>query len=197
LLGRLALQSLRLDGPNIFANQPSLRLANLSVAGANEGDQSRFLRGCKLLDQLNRQSMLRIEGSSEPRLTLDPGKCPDFESFCKVLGYRPNTIGQLNSDEGQTEALLRVASYEVLRHDDGAQHPAIIDAAPFTVSEILTRSRLQMLGAIIAEKWLLENPQRATWFLPDARCLYDPSLGQRDPQNKLVTEAAENLLGFV
>ena len=141
--------------------------------------------------------MLHIERGSDPKLNLDPGKCPNFESFCEVLGYRPDTIAQLNSDEGQTEALLRVASYEVVRHDDGVHHPAVVAGAHFTATEILTSSRLQMLGAIIAEKWLFEKSEPVPWLTPDVRCLYDATLGRRDPQNKLISEAAENLLDFV
>ncbi|MCB1100261.1 MAG: serine/threonine protein kinase [Verrucomicrobiae bacterium] len=196
MVARLALQSFTIDLPGPINGNTQLQLANLPVLDGHRSRYVRFLRGCDVVDRLSNQSLLIPHGGSSPMLNLDPVACPDFASFSELLGYDSDSVSQVTSDEGRAESLLRVATYELLRHEDGEPHPSVIGGPGFDITEMEARSLLEVLGALIAEKWLFQKMQAADWLGSKTQSIYDADLGRANPENQVAAQIVEQLLAL-
>ena len=190
VLARLALRSVTVALPPSvrISSVKRLQFANPPVSG--EGDQSAFAKACQLVDQIESASLLRRNNDN---LTLDHETCSDYGSFCAALGIVASPVSELLSKDTQSAALLRVGAYQLLRHPDGAIHPALANDSDFQIESIETRSPLELIADLIAGPWLLRRlpllAKQARW-----RPLYDGQLGTRSPQNQPAVSAVEHLL---
>jgi len=185
LLFRLAIKSLAIVLPDLPLE--TLRLSNMI---SNEPPSQQFLYGCQLLDLVHKSDLLRVETSNDFGFHLDPKLCGSYGEMCEALEIRRQPIKESLSEPNLRNALVRVALYELLRQADSQRHPAFRGLTETKVKSIDARSRFEIVGALIAEKWIFEqmnsdDPKRKTH-----QCVHDGD----GPKSSRVVAVANALL---
>ncbi len=101
-----------------------------------------FAAACKILSLIESNGLFVRDPE---HLQLDPAKVADFPQFCEQLGVPTLPIADLD----EQAALRRVAIYEALRHPDMKRHPFFSAFGPVQIANATTRSRLEVLAALI------------------------------------------------
>ena len=159
----------------------NLHLSNLSESNSNLDPYRRFLRGCRLLDRCFAQDLLRVEDSARPKLSFASGTCDDYPALCRTLGLLRMEISRAMADENQMEALVRVAVYELLRHREAKRFPGYNGREDTTVRAKM-RSMIDVLGALVAEKWLFSKLRASDSIDSAFASIYDSEVSRSENQ---------------
>lgn len=103
-----------------------------------------FAAACEILSLIETKGLFIDDPE---HLQLDPTKVADYPQFCEQLGVPTLPIAALD----EQEALRRVAIYEALRHPDMKRHPFFAVLGPVQIANATTRSRLEVLAALIVD----------------------------------------------
>mgnify|MGYP003676508868 CR=1 FL=1 len=193
LLSRLALQSIEIDLPDL-PDRPSeiLRLRNLSELDSDMAPYSQFLSGCRLLDQCFVGGLLRVEGAVKPKMSFASSTCDDYPALCRALGLHRMKISAAMADESLREALVRVAIYELLRHQDASRFPGYSGHEDTTITSFKMRSMVDIFAALVAEKWLFQRMQASEAIDAAFGCIYDS--GASHSKSRATVDAVSSLL---
>ncbi len=144
LIAKLTQQSLAIVLPDV-PDQP--------IAFANVSPE--FGAACKILSLIETKGLFVRDPE---HLQLDPAKVADFPQFCVKLGVPALSIADLD----EQAALRRVAIYEALRHPDMNRHPFFNGLGAVKIANATTRSRLEVLAALIVDDDLYVSGQDNT-----------------------------------
>ena len=127
-------------------------------------------------------NLLDARGAIEWReglISLVIGQCKDYDGFCDLAGVSDMTASEVTSDKARGDALVRIGAYQLLRAPTMPTHEAILGDDDFLVSDWETRTRLEVVAAMIAESWILAQDGSAM------RPVYDADAGDQ-PAMKIV-----------
>ncbi len=153
LLARLTVQSLQV----IMPDRPAERvpLSNLPTVEGKPTGLEDFLLECRLLDQLHEADVLEVDENAKIGLRLNPRKCEDFSAFCRLSDAQRSPLVKALSTEGRVASLRRFILYELLWQKPAKRHPALNELPSVRVENVVLRSRFEMVGALVAEGWLM------------------------------------------
>ena len=174
LLARVALQFVEIAMPLLTdRTSESVRLSNLSEPNPILTAYRQFLIGCRLLDECYGRKFLRVEGSAEPKMSFVPEACDDYPALCRALGLERTEVLVAMAEENLANTLVRVAIYELLRHPMAKRFPAYDGREDPTITVIKMRSMVDILAALVSEKWLLRQLRASGKIDTTFGCLYD------------------------
>jgi hypothetical protein len=153
---------------------------------------SQFLSGCRLLDQCFVGGLLRVEDSAEPKMLFIPSACDDYPALCRALGLHRMKISAAMADASLREALVRVAIYELLRHQDAKRFPGYSGHEDTRITTFKMRSMVDIFAALVAEKWLFQRLPASEAIDPAIGCIYDSEARQSESQ--VAVDAVNGLL---
>ncbi len=160
LLARVAIRQSVIAGiPNglgIDQTDP-LILANPPFRHGGLAEQHRFLNACELLETLHGLGAVSIVATDASRIRLDPKLCPNYGAFCRMLGVGRLRVNEVSSEAVTADALLRTLAYALLRHPDAAHHPALASSSALLKVSVVTRTPLEILAALVADRWLRQH----------------------------------------
>lgn len=183
--GRGLINTIRVAVPPPAKAGSSVLLANLPNPTATLESFGLLVGASDLLGLLESVGALRKERGV---LYLDAEQCPHFPAFAELTGMPQVAASAVSSPATQAEALMKIGFYQLLRHPSAKPHPAFSDE-DFSIIEITTRSRLNLVAALIAEPWLLARQ-------PASNDLTAPIYDSRaaDAQNQAVVALVDEIL---
>ncbi len=190
LLARLALQSIEIVLPD--RPSESLLMRNLSESNSDLDSWRRFLIGSRLLNQCYDKDLLEVELSTNPMMSFVPGACDDYPALCRALGLRRVEISEAMADASLEETLIRVVIYELLRHQDAKRFPGYDGHADTKITAFKMQSMIDVLAALVAEKWLFQRLHASKAIDPAFGCIYDSEMSHSE--NRLTVDAVNGLL---
>ena len=193
LLARPALQSIEIALPDL-TDRPSetLHLRNMSELNSDLALFRQFLSGCQLLDQCYGRKFLRVEDSAKPKMSFSPGACDNYPALCRALGLLRTEISVAMAEENLEKTLVRVSVYELLRHPNAKGFPGYDGHEDTTITRFKMRSMVDVLAALVAEKWLFQRLHASEVIDAAFEYIYDSEASHSEGQ--VTVDAVNGLL---